>query len=185
MIEYTLFQPGMFLNYLAYPQKTAKYTTPLNTMLDFEHCRAIVVDGQADSTFMTFTTVQDLAAVVAKAVDYPAEWPVVGGIRGNRATIAWILDLGHKIRGRPFAVDTVQLKDLEDGKLKTSWSLEARHPSYTGEDVEGVLRAVLIGTLLSSAKGCWDISDEFNQLFPEFKYTSIEDFLANAWGSKP
>jgi hypothetical protein len=48
-----------------------------------------------------------------------------------------------------------------------------------------MLKTVLIGTLLSSAKGAWDVSDEFNQLLPDFKFTQIEEFLAQVWEGKP
>jgi hypothetical protein len=48
-----------------------------------------------------------------------------------------------------------------------------------------MLKTVLIGTLLSSAKGAWDVSDEMNQLFPDFKFTQIEDFLTEVWEGKP
>lgn len=72
---------------------------PLNTMFDFENRRAIVVDGH--DFVMTFTTVQDLAGVVAEAVDYDGEWPVIGGIRGNRVTVSQILKIGERVRGMP------------------------------------------------------------------------------------
>jgi hypothetical protein len=85
------------LNYLAFPYKTAKYIDPLNTMFDFQNRRAVVVDGH--DFIMTFTTVQDLAAVVVEAVDYDGEWPVIGGIRGNRVTVSQILNIGEKVRG--------------------------------------------------------------------------------------
>jgi hypothetical protein len=51
--------------------------------------------------------------------------------------------------------------------------------------VEEMLKTVLIVTLLSSAKGAWDVSDEFNQLLPDFKFTQIEEFLAQVWEGKP
>lgn len=49
---------------------------------------------------MTFTTVQDLAAVVAQAVEFDGEWPMVGGIRGNRLAVSKILEIGQRVRGR-------------------------------------------------------------------------------------
>jgi hypothetical protein len=85
------------LNYLAFPHKTSKHVAPLNTMFDFQNRRAIIVDGH--DFFMTFTTVQDVAAIVAGAVDYEGEWPVNGGIRGNRIAVSQILKIGEKIRG--------------------------------------------------------------------------------------
>lgn len=61
----------------------------------------------------------------------------------------------------------------------------ASHPSVTADQVEKMLKIVLIGTLLSSAKGAWDVSDDFNKLLPGFKFTQIEDFLTKAWEGKP
>ena len=97
ILEYTLFQPGLFLDYLASPYKTSKYVTPLDTFIDFQNRRAIVVEGYEDA-FMSLTTVQDIAGVVAGAIEVD-EWPEVGGIRGNRATISNIIEIGEKLRG--------------------------------------------------------------------------------------
>ena len=97
VIEYSLFQPGLFLDYLTFPYRTAKHISPLNTMFDFQHRRAIVVDGH--DFFMAFTTAQDLASVIARAVEYEGEWPMIGGIRGNRVQVSQIIAIGEKIRG--------------------------------------------------------------------------------------
>jgi len=187
VLEYTLFQPGLFLDYLASPHKTAKYVTPLDTFIDFQNRRAIVVEGHEDA-IMTLTTVQDIAGVVAGAVDLNGEWPKLGGIRGNRVTVSQILKVGEKVRGHPFTIDKVKLEDLEAGVLRTSWTLGKRHPSFTDDQAEAlavVLKTVLIGTLLSSAKGAWDVSDAFNKLLPSYEFTRIENFLANVWEGKP
>jgi hypothetical protein len=48
-----------------------------------------------------------------------------------------------------------------------------------------MLKIVLIGTLLSSAKGAWDVSTAFNQLLPDYKFTQIEEFLARVWEGQP
>lgn len=98
VLEYTLFQPGLFLDYLAYPHKTAKYVTPLQTVFDFENCRALIVDGHEDAV-MTFTSAKDLAGIVAQAVDYDGEWPRVWGIQGNKTTPAQLLEIGARVRG--------------------------------------------------------------------------------------
>ncbi|KAI0377878.1 NAD(P)-binding protein [Hypomontagnella monticulosa] len=182
VLEYTLFQPGLFLNYLAYPHKTAKYVDPLQSVFDFEHKRAIVVDGHEDA-IITLTSVADLAAVVAKAVDYEGAWPKIGGIRGNRVTFSQIVEIGRRVRGS-FAVDKVKVEDLEAGELKTSWGLEAVHKAVSADQASALLKAVSIGILLSSTKGVWDISDEWNQLLPDYMFTSIEDFLGEVWSGK-
>ncbi|KAI1774506.1 hypothetical protein F4818DRAFT_442008 [Hypoxylon cercidicola] len=184
VLEYTLFQPGLFLNYLAYPYKTAKHVDPLQSVFDFENKRAIVVEGHEDA-IMTLTTVADLAAIVARAVEYEGTWPTTGGIRGNRVTFSQILEIGQKIRGSPFTVDKVKVEDLEAGNLKTSWGLKAVHQAVSQDQASALLRAVSIGILLSSSKGAWDISDDFNQLFPDYEFTSIERFLAKVWEGKP
>lgn len=98
VLEYTLFQPGLLLDYLAYPFKTAEHVDPLQTVFDFENRRAIVVDGH-EGAIMTLTTVADVAAIVSRAVDYEDRWPLTGGIRGNRVTFSQILEIGRRVRG--------------------------------------------------------------------------------------
>ncbi|KAI1284035.1 hypothetical protein F5Y07DRAFT_97823 [Xylaria sp. FL0933] len=183
VIEYTLFQPGLFLDYLAFPHKTSKYVDPLQTVFDFKNRRALVVDGHEDA-MMTLTTVADTAAVVARAVGYDGLWPTTGGIRGNRVSISQILEIGNRVRGRPFAVEKVKAEDLEAGELKASWSLEAVHQAVPDDQAQALLKAVCIGTLLSTSKGAWDSSDEMNQLFPAYQFTPIEDFLTKVWAEE-
>ena len=102
VLEYTLFQPGLFLDYQAYPHQTAKHVLPLQTTFDFQNCRALVVEGYEDDTVMCMTLASDVAAVVARAVEYEGEWPVVGGIRGNRVTVRQMLEIGERVRGMSF-----------------------------------------------------------------------------------
>jgi hypothetical protein len=65
---------------------------------DFTTRRALVLDG-GDDDRITLTTVQDCANVVARAIDFEGEWPVVGGIRGGDLSIGQLIALGEKIRG--------------------------------------------------------------------------------------
>ncbi|OAX81234.1 hypothetical protein ACJ72_04425 [Emergomyces africanus] len=183
-LEYTLFQPGLFLDYLAFPYKTARYLDPLQSVFDFENRRAIVVDGHEDA-IMTLTTVADFAAVVARAVDYEGKWPIVGGIRGNRVPVSQLLEIGRRVRGRPFTVDKVKIDDLNAGCLNTTWNLETVHQAVSKDVALALLKAVSIGILLSSSKGAWDSSDELNQLFLEYEFTSVEHFLQMCWKDKP
>ncbi|KAI3322492.1 NAD(P)-binding protein [Xylariaceae sp. AK1471] len=184
VIEYTLFQPGLFLDYLAFPYKTSKHVDPLQTVFNFKDRRAIIVDGH-EHAIMTLTTVADAAAVIARAVDYDGKWPTTSGICGNKVTVSQILEIGSKVRGRPFAIERVKVEDLEAGELKTSWGLEAVHQAVSDDQAQALLKAVCIGTLLSSSKGAWDSSDEMNQLFPEYKFMPIEEFLSKVWEGKP
>ncbi|KAL5345363.1 hypothetical protein ACLOAV_009734 [Pseudogymnoascus australis] len=152
-------------------------------MFDYENRRAIVVEGY--DFVMTFTTVQDLARVVAEAVDYDGEWPVTGGIRGNRVSVSQILNIGQKVRDRPFQIETVKLEDLELGILKTSWTLATSHPGVPQDQAADLLKSVLIATLLSGAKGAWDVSDEFNRILPDYTFIQADEFLSKVWEDKP
>lgn len=98
VIEYTLFQPGLFLDYLAFPYKTSKHMDPLQTVFDIKNRRALVVEGHEDA-IMTLTTVADTAAVIARAVDYEGKWPTAGGICGNRVSVSQIIEIASKVRG--------------------------------------------------------------------------------------
>ncbi|KAI0098918.1 NAD(P)-binding protein [Nemania sp. FL0031] len=184
VIEYTLFQPGLFLDYLAFPHKTSKHVDPLQTVFDFQNRRALAVEGHEDA-IMTLTTVADAAAIIAQAVDHRGKWPIAGGICGNRVSISQILEIGKTVRGRPFTVEKVKMEDLEAGELNSSWSLEAVHSAVPDDQAQALLKMVCIGTLLSSSKGAWGSSDEMNQLFPEYEFTPMERFLSQVWEGKP
>ncbi|KAK3052368.1 hypothetical protein LTR09_006578 [Extremus antarcticus] len=180
VIEYSLFQPGLFLDYLAFPHKTSKYVDPLQTVFDFQNKRGIIARGH-EHAIMTLTTVSDLAAIVTRAIEYEGRWPTSGGIQGNRLTFSQIYEIGARVRGCPFDISTVELHDLEAGKLKVSWGLETSHHAVSGDEADALLRAVPIGVLLSSTKGAWDSSVEMNELFPDHKFTSAEEFLSRVW----
>ena len=66
--------------------------------LDFHKRRALILDG-GDDDRMVLTTVQDLANVVARAIDFEGEWPVIGGIKGAELSVGQLLALGEQIRG--------------------------------------------------------------------------------------
>ena len=66
--------------------------------IDFHKRRALVLDGE-DDILITLTTVQDLANVVARAIDYEGAWPVISGIKGADMSIRQLIALGEKIRG--------------------------------------------------------------------------------------
>jgi hypothetical protein len=63
--------------------------------------------------------------------------------------------------------------------------LEKRHQAVSDEQYTSFVKTVSIGILLSSTKGAWDVSDELNQLFPDYKFDKMEDFLSRVWNGKP
>ena len=185
VLEYTLFQPGGFLNYFASPQKTTKHISPIGLHIDFQNARALVVEGHIDDP-LTFTAVQDVAAVVARAVEFEGEWPVVGGISGNKISTREILQLGEKILGKPFDVEYIPLATLEAGVPGTSWLPGLDHPSLSSlpeEQKPAIANQFWSAFLLSTTKGAWTVSDEWNLLLPDLKFLGAEEFLSEWWGT--
>ena len=93
-----MFQPGLFTNYLAQPHRTTNHLDTIETPFDFDNRRMIVCDG-GDDQKVTMTTVTDFANVVAMAVEYSGDWPVVGGIKGSDLSLKDLVTLGEQLRG--------------------------------------------------------------------------------------
>ncbi|KAJ4990483.1 NmrA-like family protein [Stagonosporopsis vannaccii] len=179
ILEYCLFQPGLFTNYLANPHKSATHLAPIQTPFDFGSRRMIVYSGELESK-MTFTTVQDLAGVVVRAVEYEGVWPVVGGIKGSDLSLGELIKLGEKLRGS-ISVDRVEPKDLEAGVLTSSWFPRIEHPSFASEQSETVSKSFVAGILLAIRAGNLKSDDTWNRLQPDYEVESVESFLRKVW----
>ncbi|KAK4237580.1 NAD(P)-binding protein [Achaetomium macrosporum] len=184
VLEYTLFQPGLFVNYLTYPYQSAKHLPVVHTPLDLNKRRVLIVEG-SDDVRVTFTRVEDLANVVARAVEYKGEWPVVGGIKGTELTVRQLIELGEKIRGGPFNVEKLRAEDLKAGVYKASWSPKLEHSSFPPENAEALSQTFTKGLLLGMSVGGWNVSDEWNRMLPDYQFIQAEDFLTDAWRGKP
>lgn len=93
------------MNYFGHPHRTSKYLSTAPWLIDFAGKKSLVVEDHLD-TYVTITTVQDIAKVVALAVEYKGEWPVIGGIRGSRMTVAEVIQVGEKVRGESMLRNT-------------------------------------------------------------------------------
>ncbi|KAJ6035395.1 NmrA-like family protein [Penicillium canescens] len=125
--EYTFFQPGLFTNYFTRPYKSSEHIYQLETLSTLKL-------NSRDDTPITLTAAQDLAAVVAKAIEYEGEWPVTSGIRSTRLSIGELIELGGKfLGGMPFTIDQVKAEDFESGEWQTSWLPEVDRPSIRKE----------------------------------------------------
>ncbi|KAJ5934582.1 hypothetical protein N7466_004129 [Penicillium verhagenii] len=185
VLEYTLFQPGYFINYLTNPYPSAKHLQLVEIPWDFQNRRVISVDG-GENARLTMTAVEDLANVVARAIEFEGEWPVDGGIRGNDLTIGELIALGEKVRGgKPFTVDKVKEEDFVSGEWQTSWMPALNHPSIPQGNLEAVGRFILTGILLGTNANALHVSDAWNRLLPDYEFTSIDAFLSKAWKGKP
>ncbi|EEU36003.1 uncharacterized protein NECHADRAFT_49787 [Fusarium vanettenii 77-13-4] len=180
VLQYTRFQVGSFMDYLCHPYKASKYITTLPINIDLAKKHAIVVEGSLDDE-MTYTSVGDIAHVVARAVDYEGEWPVIGGIQGDKITIGEVLKIGEKIRGEPFTIEWLKMEDLAAGELKTDNYPRIDLPSIPKDQVESFSKMAIAGVLIAMTRGVWTVSDEWNKIFPDYKFTKVEELLKEAW----
>ncbi|KAM7185875.1 hypothetical protein V8F33_012141 [Rhypophila sp. PSN 637] len=183
VLEYSLFQPGLFLNYFTHPHQSAKYLPTIATPFDFENRRAIILEG-GDDVPMTLTTVQDLANIISKAVEHDDEWPLVGGISGDTVTIGELIAIGEKVRGAPFNVERLKFDDLKAQIVISSWRPKIEHHAFTPEEMEALESQVVSGIVLAIGSGAMEASDEWNKLLPSYKFTKAEEFLSVAWKGK-
>lgn len=193
------------MNYFTYPYPSGKHLVMSTHYIDFENRQAILVENGDQP--VTFTLVQDLAAIVAEALDYPGEWPAVGGVEGWQTTSADLVKLGEKIRGPylslspfpglllvetteltgaggTFTIHSVSRAGLEAGGLQTSWVPLMEHPAIPkGREVE-FSRMATGEAMKGIPRGAWAVSDEWNKLLPGFKFTDPERFLRESWEGK-
>ncbi|KAL4963602.1 uncharacterized protein BDV14DRAFT_201793 [Aspergillus stella-maris] len=183
ILEYTLFQPGLFTNYLSAPIQSAKFCPIWTQQFDVANRRAIV-PAERDWKLFT-TTIQDLGRVVAAALAFEGEWPEIGGITGTKTSSRGIIEASERVRG-PFQIETVSTETLQSGKLNTSWTpllpeFPTADPNYDRVKFsEYVVAEIIFGRL----KGAWETSDEWNRLLPDLKLTTVEEFLEEYWGGK-
>ncbi|KAF4978567.1 hypothetical protein FDECE_18196 [Fusarium decemcellulare] len=184
VLEYSLFLPGFLLNYLGHPHPTTKHITLFPMLFDFDNLRTIVVEEDLHAR-ITFTTIQDIAGVVARAIEYDGEWPVYGGMGGGTATVAEILALGERIRGRPFNIRWVKKADVEAGTADLTPMWEEVHPTIAAlpkEQREETAKVIPKGLLTMVGISAWETSEEWNKLLPDYKFTTIEEFVQQVWG---
>ncbi|SPQ23983.1 115f36d7-8128-4780-a217-9a31a445979c [Thermothielavioides terrestris] len=183
VIEYTLFQPGWFLNYIVGSRKTTKHipTAAVPAVLvDHERLRARVA-GDPNNR-ISYTAIHDLVNIVVKAIDYEGEWPRVGGINGNTVSIAEEIAIGEKVRGKPYQVETLDVEEVKAGVLKTSWLPTLDHFPVSEAEREVYAKLLLRGILLNVANGTAPVSDEWNRIFPDYKFTTVEEILTEQLG---
>ncbi|KAF7185533.1 Oxidoreductase BOA1 [Pseudocercospora fuligena] len=181
VLEYCLFQPGWFTDYFAYPTQSAKYFRSFPVCIDFEHCRAFYAEGSENSK-ITLTTVSDFAKVVAQAVGFEGTWPEEGGIKGTEMTVQELVEVGERVRGKPFTIETLKRSDLEQNKVLCSWIPKVDHPAVG--DYENLPEKLNASVLLSIADEDLNVGNEWNKLLPEYEFQGAEDFLQKIWNGK-
>ncbi|TVY54994.1 hypothetical protein LSUE1_G009116 [Lachnellula suecica] len=152
-------------------------------VFDLKSRRAIVLDGY--DSVITLTTYGDLANIVLRAVEYEGKWPVNGGVQGTTIATSKFLEIAARVRGKPFEIQALKEEDLRADIIKSSWIPRLEIPGLPDEQVDAFSKMVLKGWLLSGLHESWRVSDEWNRLLPDYKFTDAEEFLTKAWAGKP
>lgn len=89
------------------------------------------------------------------------------------------------ITGKPLNVQTLDIEDLQAGVLKGEIP-PIDHPSVAHLDeatklafAQQVYRGILLNTALTGVN-----SDEWNQIFPDYKFVKAEEFVASVFPAK-
>ncbi|KMP07123.1 hypothetical protein CIRG_06804 [Coccidioides immitis RMSCC 2394] len=182
VLEYCLFQPGLFMNYLAYPYKTTRYLHITPLFLSVKEKQAIQVDDGAD--WLVFTDIQDMAKVVARAIDYQGNWPEIGGMVGSRIKMKDLIKLVENVLGESLTIHTVKREDLEKGQAHLPWVPPLSHPKIPVEQQEAVARRIFPEFLMAGVRGDIDVEPSWNKIMPDYEFTDIEALLRRALPQK-
>lgn len=178
-LEYCLFQPSIFMDYFAHPYPLSPELITWPFFIDFETRRAIVLDKGDQPLFIT--AVADDSEILLRALEDERPWPTVGGVRGCRTSINELLALGKKIRGGDWDVEYVRGEDIRNGELKTRWVPQFSHPVIPAEQREAYSTEFVVMFFLGILNGSWEVSQEWNERFPEYKFVGVEEYLTKAW----
>ncbi|KEF57074.1 uncharacterized protein A1O9_07264 [Exophiala aquamarina CBS 119918] len=180
-LEFCLFQPGLFLDYLIFPHSTTKHAQLFCTPWDLQNRRAIIPEGPDFP--LVLTTVGDLVKVVVEAVTFQGTWPERGGICGNKFMNSEFLKLAESIRGeiRPIHVEVASNTDIDNLSFKTSWIPQANHASLSPEERASISKQFLGMILTAVRNGAFGVTEEWNQLLPNVEMTKAETFLRMIW----
>lgn len=187
VVEYTLFQVGMFLEYAAYPRALSKHVPPLPTIWQLNDARLVGVRGYENDK-VTVTSVRDIARVVRGAVEHQGAWPIVGGVQGQqvsllefKAAVEKAIAAGKGPGILPKGTKTLKV-DLADEAVLAQGTLDVEMPLIMHPSIPEEMRTVWhapgwTGSLLATARGAWNASDEWNKLLPDIKFTTVEEFI--------
>ncbi|KAL5120592.1 hypothetical protein ACEQ8H_001611 [Pleosporales sp. CAS-2024a] len=178
-LQYCLFQPSVFIDYFAHPYPLSPNLITWPFFIDLEKRRAMVLD---DGTLpIVLTAISDVSEVLALALDDARPWPRVGGMQGVKTSINEIVAVGKKIRGSEWTVEYVKSEDMDKGQLKTSWVPQFSHPAIPADQHPAFSTMFVVCFFVAMKRGAWNVSREFNDMFPEFQFLGLEEYLAKAW----
>ena len=85
--------------------------------------------------------------------------------------------------GKPYEIEELKVDDLKAGIINVARLPIFDHPSLTEEDRVAFSKQIVAGVVLHAADGHAEGSDEWNRIFPDYKFTSVEQFLTETFGS--
>ncbi|KAF2709272.1 NAD(P)-binding protein [Pleomassaria siparia CBS 279.74] len=179
VLEYSLFQPSIFLDYFAHPYPLSPNLITWPFFLDFENRRAMIFDSGDQP--LVFTSISDISKLLALAIADSRTWPPIGGMIGTKTSINELLALGKKIRGDEWTEVHISSEDIKKGELNSSWVPQISHPVIPEESREAYSKEFLITFFEAMSRGSWEVSGEWNERFPDFEWQSAEGYLKQAW----
>jgi hypothetical protein len=73
------------------------------------------------------------------------------------------------------------MEDVAAGELKTDNYPRIDLPSIPQDQVEAFSKMAIVGILNAYHRGVYNVSDEWNQRLPEYKFTATEELLKRLW----
>ncbi|GJE97671.1 NAD(P)-binding protein [Phanerochaete sordida] len=176
-LEYTIFEAGIFMNYLASGTPGVGHLHPLRIMIDVEHAKATSPgDG---NVHIVYTRAEDVGAFVAASLDLP-RWPEFSQMRGDRLTLNEIVRLAEEARGKKFEVTYLS----EEQILATLSSREKPsvvHPDarFAAFDFEKFIYEWYLEVVRSNPIGYE--GRNLNKLCPQVTPMGVKEFLQTWW----
>ncbi|EKM60077.1 uncharacterized protein PHACADRAFT_250947 [Phanerochaete carnosa HHB-10118-sp] len=179
-LEYTIYEVGMFMNYLASGTPGLGHLDPLTLIFDVEHCKATLPgDGSA---YFVQTRGEDIGKFVAASLDLD-KWPEFSQIRGDRRKLNEIVQLAEQVRGQKFDVTYLSEQQLLE-TINSSSPGTLKHPDerFAALDMEKILAQWFLQTLRSNPLGFE--GKNINELLPQVQPVGVPEFLQQWWGKK-
>lgn len=85
---------------------------------------------------------------------------------------------------KPFTIEWEKMEDLEAKELKSENYIRLPFPGIPEDQLEAFSKLATVSVLLGGHHGLWDVTDEWNQLLPDYKFTQVADFIKEIWKLK-
>ena len=80
-------------------------------------------------------------------------------------------------------MDNVSYEASKAGTAKLPWFPEVTHSAVPPEMRAVVSEQATLAYMISLADGAWSVSDEWNRLLADYKFSSAEEYLGKVWAT--